>query len=124
MKAKLAAALRKYFSQNQQFGLCNFLDLEDKRLLWLFKVYALKWPHAVKVMSDNGYGLCAYIIPASVNDKSVEAASLAYCRDLFAEEMTSNPLRRDLANFIVKEIARETKTKFVPISFDNSPPIK
>lgn len=116
MKAKLATLLRKYFLNDQPVGLCTYIQGHDYEVYHLFFDYCLKWPHALK--RSDGF-LSSYFIPASIGDTSVYNASCAY-----GGNKITNPLRRDLANFIVKQIAREQKKKFVPISFDNSPPIE
>lgn len=122
MKAKLKTILREYFEESRPTGLCSWITWmrdDGGALLHLFEKYALKWPHVV--MANGGKNLSAFMVPASIDDKSEHGASKAYYR---YSDGRKQPLRLDLVNFVVKQIAREQKKKFVPISFDNSPPIE
>lgn len=118
MKAKLAAKLREYFMAAQATGLC-YQFRNDEGMSSLLKKYAFEWPHSIK--NYDGSDLDAYFVPAEIGNTSSNDSVTAYCR---YSDMRRQTARVELANFIVKQIAREQKKKFVPISFDNSPPIK
>lgn len=111
MKKKFAAALAQYFQSPQSYGLCSFML--KRGLLHPFYEYVRRWPLALKQKNYlNEYLLADYFIPASETDKSLDNAAKQYDSE---QDKTQNSLRRDLANFILKELAREQKKKFVPI---------
>jgi hypothetical protein len=119
MKAKLAARLREYFSQPQRSGLCSWIAntypygsyLNDD-LFDLFMENAFDWPNAIKnTYLDGSVHLRACFVPVPTGIKG-------YFHETGEDNARRNPYRLDLANFIVKKIAREQKKKFVPIEVD------
>lgn len=110
----LEKALREYFSKERSMGFCCFFHHFHQNLYLLFKSYARKWPHAL--IHESGK-LRGYFIPDKIGNSSVSAAVCSFDRESLEGKMHLNPLRLDLANFILKEICGEG---FVPISLDES----
>ena len=115
MKAKLAAKLREYFSARQYTGFCHYLR-DEQEAYDLLKKYAFEWPHSVK--NHDGSDLDTYFVPAEIGNPSNEASCQAY-NTTWEDSRCLRP-RLDLANYILKRIAREQKKKFVPIRFVTS----
>jgi hypothetical protein len=121
MKKQLDTLLRKFYSADQPYGLCTFISGEENSqivkngglsgLFSLFKSYASRWPLALKKLDGS---LRGYFIPKSRTNLDQHDAFLAY--DSFPDKRYMRT-RLELANFILKTIARERKKKFVPIEF-------
>lgn len=113
LNAKLEKTLREYYEEEQCTGLCCWVNCEGgDDLMEVFYKFAFKWPDSLKTFSGN---LESHFIPFEKGSKCRDTASLAY---ISARDFRESPMRLEFANFVLKEIARKEKKKFVPIVFD------
>jgi hypothetical protein len=108
---KLETILRDYWKRQQFTGLCARVGTDGDNLLFTeFLDHARLWPHA---LYERGV-LRQCFVPCEIGSVDNYAATADY----FARsDHRTNAARLDLANFILRRIARQRKKKFIPIVF-------
>lgn len=112
LRRNFIETLLNYFNSGDKcLGICDAFYW-DKPLYGILKKLSEKWEYSVR-WRDNT--LSTYFIPANKYDLSPSASDYDFNDGPYAYKMQNQPMRREFANFCLREICREMKIKIIQL---------